>query len=74
MQLALEISGWILFGNKEIIFFSVLTFTFPKAFPEKTFTEQVKPPSVVGKLVAPATNPAFNLTDKRGAIAFALMS
>src|SRR5690606_17026333 len=65
-------SGWIELGNKEIIFFAVLTFTAPKAFPENTFTLIVPSPS--GNAIAPETNPAFKRTDKRGAIFLATSS
>ena len=67
-------SGFMEFGNKEMILTAVFTATFPNAFPENTFTLHVKPFPVSGNAIAPEIKPAFKRTDKRGATAFATRS
>ncbi len=49
---------------------SVVKEIFANAFPEKTFFFTTNPLAISGKATAPDTSPAFNLTDKRGAIDF----
>src|SRR5215831_390650 len=56
-------------GLSAMIFISVFSEMFAKAFPEKTFFLTTNPLLVSGKATAPATRPALRRADNRGAIA-----
>src|SRR5690348_11474370 len=60
---------WYAFGFNAMILTGVFTAILAKALPENTFFLTTNPLDVSGNATAPDTRPAFNLTDKRGAMA-----